>query len=220
VRGEPDVVAGVAVRQAAGRSRLLERERQLGGAQLEVVAPLGLRIEVERDRGGQVPLRGRVGEVEQVLGRDEAVAGEPAVGRAVDLIAEGERGGIAAGQVGAHRRARRPRPEHRPVADVAERRIVPAVGVVVLRQPPDVVVAHDRVVAVSDPDLVVEGARAVVPHAQEPARAEPGLGAEVRRLGPGAHLIREVAHAQEQHGVGVGGRVQELEVVARVPPPT
>ena len=183
VRGELDVVARVAVRQAARRARLLERERQLGRAQLEVVAPLGLRVEVERDRGRQMPVRRRVGEVEEVLGRDQAVAREPAVGRAVHLVAERERRGVPPGQVGAHRRARRPRAEDRPVADVPVRRIVPAVGVVVLRQPPDVVVAHDRVVAVSDPDLVVERARAVVPHAQEPAGAELRLGVEVGRPG-------------------------------------
>jgi len=73
--GEGDVVARVTVRDAARRPRQLERPGQLGGAQLEIVAPLRLRVEVERDRGRQVPLRRRVGPVEEVLGRDQAAAG-------------------------------------------------------------------------------------------------------------------------------------------------
>ena len=218
VRGQLHIVARVAVRHPTRRARLLERERQLGRAELHVVAPLGLGVEVERDGRRQMPRRRGVCEVEDVLGRDEAVPREPAVGRAVHLVAERQRRGVPPGEVGADRRARRPCAEDRPVADVPVRRIVPAVGVVVLRQPPDVVVAHDRVVAVPDADLVVERARPVVPHPQEPAGAELRLGVEVRPAGASAHLRGKVADAHEQDGVGVGRRVDELQVVAGVPP--
>ena len=95
---------------------------------------------------------------------------------------------------------------------------VPAVRVVVLGQAPDVVVADRVVVPRADAHLVVEGARAVVPHPQQPLGPEAHLAREVPGARAGAHPPGEVAHAGRQDRLGVAGRVQELEVVAGVPP--
>ena len=102
--------------------------------------------------------------------------------------------------------------------DVAELRGRRAVGVVLLREPPDVVVSGDRVVAGADPDLVVERAGRVAPHALQPVDAEPSLALEVRAGGAAAQQVREPARAGEQHVDGVARRLDELQVVARVPP--
>ncbi len=102
--------------------------------------------------------------------------------------------------------------------DVAELRGRRAVGVVLLREPPDVVVSGDRVVAGADPDLVVERAGRVAPHPLQPVDAEPALALEVRAWGAAAQQVREPARAGEQHVDGVARRLDELQVVARVPP--
>ena len=108
--------------------------------------------------------------------------------------------------------------EHRAVADVARGRVAAAVGVVGLRQAPDVVVAERLCVALADAHLVVQRAAAVVEHAQQPFHAEARLGREVRARRGRAHLCGEVAHAGQQQVDGVAGRLHELQVVAGVPP--
>ena len=195
VRGLAQVEARVGVRQAGRKPARGDREVELGGAPLEVVAPLRLRVEAVGDHRQQLPRRG-VGEVEDVLGRGQAAVGEGGVAGLEDDEALGQRGGVAAGQVGADQRARRPGPEHRPVSDVAVDGVAAAEGVVGLRQPPDVVVAERLCVAAADADLVVERAGRVVPHAQQEVGPEPRLGGEVGAAcrcpsGPGSRARRK-----------------------------
>ncbi len=205
------------MRHSRGETAGRDGQVQLGGAQLEVVAPLGLRVVLVGDRRRESP-RVRVRQVVDVLRGQQAFAGESRVARFEHLVGLGQSRGVASGQVGADLRSRRPRAEHRPMADVAVERIALAVGVVFLRQAPDVVIAGGLVVAAADADLVVERLRLVVPHAQQPVGTEPRLGREVGRARSGAHLSREVTHTAEQHRLRVAGRVDELEIVARVPP--
>ena len=99
----------------------------------------------------------------------------------VDLVAEREVSGQPPRQVGTDRLPGGAGAERRAVADVLEPGVAAGVGVVDLRQPPDVVVAADRsaAVAVADSDLVVERAAGVVPHLVEPVQPEAGLGSQV-----------------------------------------
>ena len=151
-------------------------------------------------------------------GGAQAAAGEGRVRAVEHLVAERERGAVAARQVGADRRSRRPRPEHRAVADVPVQRVGAPIRVVVLGQAPDVVVADRVVIPRADAHLVVEGARAVVPHPQQPLGPEAHLARRSSRRPRRRPSAREVADAGRQDRLGVAGRVQELEVVAGVPP--
>src|SRR5439155_7469342 len=85
---------------------------------------------------------------------------------------------------------------------------------------PQIVVRARLPVPVADAHLVIEGPRRVVPHPHEPVDAEPRLGGEVRSSGAGPELARELAHAREQDVLGVAARLNELQVVPRIPPPT
>jgi hypothetical protein len=85
-------------------------------------------------------------------------------------------------------------------------------GVVGLRQPPEVVVAPDHVVAVADADLRVERPAPAVPHLVQPGEPVPGLGRQGAVAAPGRPLGR-----QQQRG-GVAGCLGELQVVAGVEP--
>ena len=102
---EGGVGVGQACRQAAGGGR----EVELGRTQLEVVPPLGLGIEAVRDRRDEVAARVRVGEVEDVLGRREALVRERRIARLEHLEALGERRGVATREVRADQRAGRRR---------------------------------------------------------------------------------------------------------------
>ncbi len=101
--------------------------------------------------------------------------------------------------------------------DVHVPRVRPLVVVVGLGQPPDVVVAEVVVVGLSGAHLVVERLGVLVPHPLQEVQAELGLAGEVR-AGSGAHLARERRDALQQDGLGVTGRLDEVQVVARVPP--
>jgi hypothetical protein len=68
-----------------------------------------------------------------VLGGEQATVRVGGVARLEDLVAQSERGGVAAGEVGADERAGRAGAEHRPVADIAVRRVAAAEAVVGLR---------------------------------------------------------------------------------------
>ena len=103
--------------------------------------------------------------------------------------------------------------EDRPVADVAVQRASAAVGVVGLRQPPDVMVTDRLRVTGSDADLVVHGLGGVIPHLHQPVGAELRLGGEAR-----AGLVREVADQQQHQVDGVTRGLHELEVITGVPP--
>ncbi len=192
-------------------------EVQLGGSELHVVAPLRLWVVLVRDGGHQTTRMG-VREVEDVRGRQQAATRERWVAAAEDLGGQGQRRGIAPGQIGTEMRARRAGAEHGAMPDVAVHRVPRAPVVVTLRQAPEIVVARRPRIAGPDPDLVVQRPRLVVPHAQQPARPELRLGAEVGSRRRGAHLVREVTHPGEQQRLGVARGVHELEVVASVPP--
>ncbi len=97
-------------------------------------------------------------------------------------------------------------------------RVAAAVGVIRLRQPPDVVVPRRARVPRADAHLVVESAGLVVPHAQQPFDAEAGLLREVRPRGLRAHLRREVAHADQLKVDRVARSLHELQIVTRIPP--
>ena len=217
VRRPAQVVPGVGVRETMREIPAVERQRELRRAPFQIVTPLLLRVERERDHRQQVTARVRVGQVEDVLCRTKAPRRERRIARREHLEALGEGRRVAAGEVGADRRPRGAGPEDRPVTDEAERRIPPVVVIVGLREPPDIVVAGGRVVPFADPHLVVERAGPVVPHPQEPIRSEPGLPREVRRR-PRAHLRGEVPDTRQQDRVGVAGRLHELQVVAGIPP--
>src|SRR6185437_14690267 len=117
-------------------------EVQLRGAELQVALPLVLRIEAERDHREEVAARVRIREVVDVLRGGQALRRERWRARLVDLEALREDGGVAAGQVRADLGSRRARAEHRTVPDVTVDRVGAAEGVVLLREPPDVVVAE------------------------------------------------------------------------------
>ena len=103
------------------------------------------------------------------------------------------------------------------MADVTERSVGPAQRVVYLGQAPRIVVAGDGVVAVADPDLVVQRPGFVVPHLEQPVNAEPGLGGEVR-LRPVPEQCRAVADARQHHVHDIARGLDELHVVAGVGP--
>ena len=111
------------------------------------------------------------------------------------------------------------------------------VVVVGLGQPPDVVVAGVVVVRLAGADLVVQRPGPLVPHPLQEVQPEPGLAGEVRagrsraggsraggcRARPGAHLRRahliwERGDALQQDGLGVAGRLHEVQVVPGVEP--
>jgi hypothetical protein len=97
------VEAWVGVGQPGRQATARHGQVELGRTQLEVAAPLGLGVEAERQVGGQIPAGGGVGEVEDVLAGEQAAVGEGRVAGLVNLEAQAERGGVAAGQVGADR---------------------------------------------------------------------------------------------------------------------
>ena len=99
------------------------------------------------------------------------------IGQPEHLGAEGERGRLSAGKIGTDGGSGTVRGEHRTMRDEAQR--PGTVGVVTLRQPPDVVIAeHRAAVAVSDAYLLVQDAALLVPRLQQPVRAEPGFRGE------------------------------------------
>jgi hypothetical protein len=82
------------------------------------------------------------------------------------------------------------------------------------------VIGQDRSARVPRPDadLVVERLRALVPHLHEPFEAELCLTGEVRIGRPLSQLLGERLDAVEHERHHVAGCLDELEVVAGVPP--
>ena len=195
----------------------LQGAGQLGGAQHHVVPPAGLRVEVPRQRRHQVTLPVRVGEGVDGLGGAQAAVGVARVGAVQHLVAQREVGGQAAGQVRADLRSGPPGPEDRRVPDVQVVRVGAPVMIVGLGQPPDVVVREVVAVRLARAHLVVQRPGPLVPHAPQEVQAEPDLAGEVR-AGPGAHLPGERRDALQQHGLGVAGRLHEVQVVPGVEP--
>ncbi len=87
--------------------------------------------------------------------------------------------------------------KHRPVADEFVGRDAILIGVVNLRQTPDVVVADVGMAAGRDAHLVVESFRIVVPHFLQPIQTEFGFRREIRGGRARAHLTGKVANAFE-----------------------
>jgi hypothetical protein len=101
----PDVLPGPVRRLSQPAGREPDRgQRQLSAAQLHVVMPDRLRIEVVRQRGDQLPHVGGLGLRVDLGGRTEVGAGLCPIG--LGLRGQRERGGDPAGQVGAELRPR------------------------------------------------------------------------------------------------------------------
>ena len=205
---------GIAQVGASVLSELAGGQRDLGRAELHVVAPGVFGVEGVRESRGE--LLGRACGVRlrvEQLCLPKLAASPDGVPLRVYLSREGEGGGDAADEVGADLRSRRGRTEHRPVRDVAVE--VAREAVIGVRQPPEVVVAAEGagLVARADADLDVEGLALGVPHLVEPRQAVPGLVLDGLRRAPAEHPL-----AQEEQDVVVGAAVGELEVVAGIGP--
>ena len=222
VEGVPGLVADVGARPLGGITQVRASvppehaggQRDLGRAELHVVAPGVFGVEGVRESRGE--LLGRAGGVRlrvEELRLTKLATSSGGVPLRVDLGCESERGGDAADEVGADLGSRRGRTEHRPVRDVAVE--VAREAVVALRQPPEVVVAAEGagLVARADADLHVEGLAIGVPHLVEPRQPVPGLLLDGLRRAPAEHPL-----AQEEQDVVVGAAVGELEVVAGIGP--
>ncbi|MGH2867224.1 MAG: hypothetical protein ACRDNK_06595 [Solirubrobacteraceae bacterium] len=68
-----------------------QRVGELDRAERQIVVPLGLRVEVERNGGEQVAVRVQVGQGEDALAGAQAAGGEARLAPAKDLEAEPER---------------------------------------------------------------------------------------------------------------------------------
>ena len=178
VRRRRQIKVRIAVRQSCGQISRLQRQIQLRRSQLQVIAPLRLAIKIKGGYRQQVSAGRGIGEIEDVLGCQQAPA---RVGRVAVLVADCKRCCQAPREVGTDLGPGSARgvDKRRTVADKARRRIAASEGVVRLRQPPDVMVAHDGAVAGAQAYLVVQRARAIVPHLQQPVGTEPDLGGEV-----------------------------------------
>jgi len=165
-------------------------------------------LEVVVLRGGGVGHRVEGGGVGQLGLRAGGVAGQGVV-----LGRVGEGRGYAADHVGVDLRAGRGGLEDRAV----RRRVLVGrggVGVVDLRQTPQVVVAVVRgLIALADADLEVERLGRRVPHLVQPGGAVLRFGGQRRR-----RLGAEGERGGVEQIVGVGGGEGELQVVARVEP--
>ena len=198
----------------ARSARVAERLRgqgQLGGAELEVVVPRGLRIERVRERGDDLHVLGPGGAVDR-RGRRQLLPRPGGLRGRVELGGERERRGGPPGEVGWERRAGRIGAEHGPVADVA---VGPALQAVVrLRQPPQVVIADERALGVARANAdLQEHAPVGLPRLVEPVEPEARLGLQRRR-----RRTAELAPGDEQQRGRVGGGVRELDEVAGVHP--
>ena len=169
------------MRQSCGQISRLQRQIQLRRSQLQVIAPLRLAIKIKGGYRQQVSAGRGIGEIEDVLGCQQAPARVGRVAVFENLVADCKRCRQAPSEIGTDLGPGSARgvDKRRTVADKARRRIAAAEGVVRLRQPPDVMVAHDGAVAGAQAYLVVQRARAIVPHLQQPVGTEPDLGGEV-----------------------------------------
>ena len=218
-----EVVAEVGVGQRrlsldgrAGRE-LLRGQVQLGRAERHVVAPFGLGVVGVGHARQQRRAGVGVGLVVDRLTVEQAARRVGGVAACEHLGAQTERGGDAAGEVGADRSPRSVRREHGPVDREPCRR--PGLGaacVVGLGQTPEIVVAEDAgVVAVADADLEVEDAPALIPHLQQPVGPVARLGEQRSPIGDAGGVF---AGCVEQRDVGEARGLDELQVVARVKP--
>ena len=116
-----------------------------------------------------------------MLCRTQALIGVHRVTGLVLVVADGQRGGHAAGQIGADQRARlnlirrihRGRvDENRPVANVSILGAAAVISIVCLRQTPNVVIGHRLSVPTANSNLVIKNLVVVIPHALQPIEPE------------------------------------------------
>ena len=157
---------------AAGAASL-QSEIKFRGAQFQIIAPFRLWIKTERDHCQQISARRGVRQVEDVLGRRQALIRINRVAGLIFVIAEGKIGCQSSRQIRADqrvcdhlaRRVHRCRTDkNRPMTNITIKRRTPAVRVIRLRQAPDVMIADGLPVAVADADLIIENFVIVVPH--------------------------------------------------------
>ena len=204
-----------ATRCPRGRRRAPVRERELGGTELEVVAPGRLRIEGVRQRGDDIGSGGR---------RKSSLRRRPKR----PARARAERASAAYARRPAPRAHTRRRPGRRdsaaPSSQACSRGTRAAPGgngcslrepVVALGQAPEIVVAIERalLVARADADLDVHHLAPLVPRLPEPVEPEAGLRAERGRC-----VRAQRTSCCEEQCVRVRRRVRELDEVARVDP--
>src|SRR5437588_7830260 len=101
-----------------------------------------------------------------MLSREQALVCVCSVAHPIKFIANRECRGQPARQVRAYRSSRSPGSidKNRAMANVTILRGTSLIGIVCLRQPPDVVVASGLRISISDRDLVVESLAAIAPH--------------------------------------------------------
>ena len=155
-----------------------------------------------------------------VVGRQQALVGVVDVGRLEKAITDRKCGGHTSGEVGADQRACSASgvDEYRPIADVTILRSAVVEAVIGLRKSPQVVVRNGLGIPFADSHLVIESGTGVVPHLQEPVHPKPNLNGEIRVCGSGAHLIGEIANPSGHQSDSVAGGLDELQIVACVPP--
>src|SRR6267154_75136 len=136
------------------------------------------------------------------------------------LVAKGERSRQPPCNVGTDQRSRAPGSvlQDGSVADVLVWGDASLVGIVRLRQSPDVVVAYIGPATRANAHLVIECLATVGPHLLQPVQAEASFGSEIRSARSGAHLPGKVANADQHQRDNVTVRLDELQVVAGIPP--
>ena len=178
LRRQRQVITRVAMRQtlrqASALLRQLQSKVEFRRAQLQIVAPFAFGIKIVRHGRQQIPLGRGFGEIEDVLGRQQTLVGQRRIRRVKHLEAFREVRRQTSREIRTDLRSRRSGHKHRAMPDVLIHRVISKVGIVNLRQAPDIVIA--QIVEVlkisSNPHLVVERFRIVVPHLLQPAQAE------------------------------------------------
>ena len=210
-------------------SAALHREVEFGRPQFHIVAPLRLWIKAERNAGQQIAAGRGVRQIKNVLRRRQALVCVRGIAGLIDVVAEAEHRSEPPRLVGADLRSRldcrsaqcRRIHEHRTMTNVPVIRAASSVGVVRLRQPPDIMIADGLRIPIADRHLVIQDLIGVVPHFMQPIEAELRLIREVQTVlghaGAG-HLIGKVSNSDQHHGVGVRLGLDELHIVARIPP--
>ena len=198
-----------------------QREVKLGCAQLHVVAPLALRIKIKRRNREELSGRS-VRQIENMLGFEQASPRQFGIRFLKHLRTSRKTRSQPPREIRTDLRSRGPRHKHRPVPNVFEVGIGPRVSVIILRQPPDVVIAEiiEVLEVGADANLVVKRLRRVVPHFLQPVDPEFRLAGKVRRARSPSHLFWKVAHANQHQCGHVAFRLHKFQIVARVPPST
>ena len=208
---------GVGMGQAGRRVPRLKREIELSCPELEVIAPLGLRIEAVWRHRKQTS-RGGVRQIENVLRRNQALVCIRRIADFENLVALGEVGGQPTRQIGADQGAGAASrvDEHWTMTNESIEGQTSLEVIIGLWKSPDIMVTDCFGIPVPDPHLVVKGFAIVIPHFLQPIEAEFRLIGEIRSGGSRSHLVRKVSNTNQQQRYGVTVSLHELQVVARV----